>query len=198
MCVCVVPGPWHPVIPPGLSSMTANHYFIITEKPEYYSHINLGNICYISEQRFKRQKSSSKLPVFPFSTSSCLDYDIERKCLSALPVKSAELLLALPDDAERLKWFREGAALQTALGLTSGTAVIVQAGEEELRGNIRYIGRLTKSQNPLSATFLGIELQVRQHMFLLSLTDICLSISEAAFSWILHILLWIFSQNSSS
>ncbi|XP_034438105.1 ubiquitin carboxyl-terminal hydrolase CYLD isoform X1 [Hippoglossus hippoglossus] len=137
----------------------ANHYFIITEKPEYYTHINPGHICYISEHSYKRHSSSSKLPVFPFTTSSCLDYDIDRKCLSALPVKSAELLLALPDEAERLKWFREGAALPTALGLTLGTAVIVQAGEEELRGSIRYIGRLTKTQNPLSATFFGIELQ---------------------------------------
>ncbi|XP_060934365.1 ubiquitin carboxyl-terminal hydrolase CYLD isoform X2 [Limanda limanda] len=137
----------------------ANHYFIITEKPEYYSLIKPGHICYISEQRFKRQSSSSKLPVFPVNTSSCLDYDIERKCLSDLPVKSAELLLALTDDAERLTWFREGVALQTALGLTPGTVVMVQAGEEELRGTIRYIGRLQKSHNPLSATFFGVELQ---------------------------------------
>ncbi|XP_062251587.1 ubiquitin carboxyl-terminal hydrolase CYLD [Platichthys flesus] len=138
---------------------SANHYFIITEKTEYYSLIKPGHICYIPEQRLKKQSSFSKLTVFTFNTTSCLDYDIERKCLSDLPVKSAELLLALPDEAERLTWFREGAALQTALGLTSGTVVMVQVGEEELRGTIRYIGRLTKSQNPLSATFFGIELQ---------------------------------------
>lgn len=99
--------------------------------------------------------------------------------MKPLSEKEAELLLALPDDAERLKWFTDKAALQTALGLTEGTAVIVEEGGEELKGIIRYIGELTTPtyRDPLSGTFFGIELQVKcqpkkqKHIFLLSLTE---------------------------
>lgn len=82
--------------------------------------------------------------------------------MEQLSAEVAELLQALPDDAERLKWFLEGDALRTALGLTVGTAVTVEEGGEELRGIIRYIGRMTEptSSCPLSGTFFGVELQV--------------------------------------
>ncbi|GAA6219596.1 ubiquitin carboxyl-terminal hydrolase CYLD-like [Lates japonicus] len=142
-----------------------NLYFIITEKPENPGHVNVGSICYTPEYRYRsvvrRCPSPSKLPVIPFNSYSSLDYDIVLTCMKPLSEKEAELLLALPDDAERLKWFTDKAALQTALGLTEGTTVIVEEGGEELRGIIRYIGGLTRPtfSDPLSGTFFGIELQ---------------------------------------
>lgn len=82
--------------------------------------------------------------------------------MEELSAGEVELLQALPDDAERLEWFRERDALQTALGLTVGTAVTVDEGGKKLRGIIRYIGRLTEPtySGPISGTFFGIELQV--------------------------------------
>lgn len=84
--------------------------------------------------------------------------------MEQLSAEEAELLQALPDDTERLKWFKEKNALQTALGLTKGTPVTVDQGRQELRGIIRYIGTLTEPtfSCPLSGTFFGIELQVGQ------------------------------------
>ncbi|KAK5869500.1 hypothetical protein PBY51_024209 [Eleginops maclovinus] len=70
----------------------------------------------------------------------------------------AELLQALCEDEERLKWFREGDALKTALGLTVGTPVTVEEGGKKLRGIIRYIGPITDAF-PISGKFFGIELQ---------------------------------------
>ncbi|XP_069376421.1 ubiquitin carboxyl-terminal hydrolase CYLD [Paralichthys olivaceus] len=139
-----------------------NTYFIITEKPEYLSHINAGQICYVPEYKYRTLRPSSQLKVFPFGASVLLDYAIDMSCMSVLPAEWAKLLLAVPDREERLMWFREEAALQTALRLTVGNVVMVQEGEEELRGIVRYIGRLklqSQSLNPLSATFFGIELQ---------------------------------------
>ncbi|XP_071342615.1 ubiquitin carboxyl-terminal hydrolase CYLD [Trachinotus anak] len=144
---------------------TDNHYYIVTENSEYLQHIKTGHICYINDFKYKselrRCKSPSKLQVIPMDSQTSLGYEINMSCLTALSAEEAELLLALPDDAERLKWFREGATLKTAQGLTKGTPVIVQDGGEELRGIIRYIGRLTKPKypDPLSGTFFGIELQ---------------------------------------
>lgn len=88
-----------------------------------------------------------------------LPYDIERGSLEGLSEAEAELLLALNDDAERLKWFRRADSLRAALELTEGMAVNVEMSGEQLRGVIRYIGRLTSSF--LSGRFFGIELQVR-------------------------------------
>ncbi len=83
--------------------------------------------------------------------------------MEELTAEEAGLLQALPDDAERLKWFRQKDALRAALGLAVGTLVTVdKEGGEELRGTIRSIGRITPPtySNPLSGTFFGIELQV--------------------------------------
>ncbi|AWP10471.1 putative ubiquitin carboxyl-terminal hydrolase CYLD-like [Scophthalmus maximus] len=142
---------------------TSHIYFIITEKPEFSGHISAGCICYISEYKHRRHGSSSQsLSVIPFSSQSGLDYPIDLRCMTELSAAWAELLLALPEDAERLRWFREGAVLQAALELKVGTVVVVQEGEEERRGVIRYIGRLEKPKYPhppLSAVFFGIQLQ---------------------------------------
>lgn len=81
--------------------------------------------------------------------------------MEELSAEEAELLLALPDDAERLNWFNERDTLRAALRLTEGTEVTVDEGGDKLRGIIRYKGRLTEPTPsfPLSGTFFGIELQ---------------------------------------
>lgn len=83
--------------------------------------------------------------------------------MQELREEEAKLLLALQDDAERLKWFREPEALQAALQLSKGAAVTVDEGGEKLRGIVRYVGSLTDRMHPcpLSGRYFGIELQVR-------------------------------------
>ncbi|KAM7012277.1 ubiquitin carboxyl-terminal hydrolase CYLD [Tautogolabrus adspersus] len=142
-----------------------NMYFILTRQPEYPKHINAGCICYMSVNKHKstlrKYPSPSKFSVIFVGSRSSLDYEIEVSILEELSEPEAGLLLALSEDAERLKWYKEEKTLQTALGLAEGTAVTVEEEGEELRGIIRYIGGLTKPtySDPLSGTFFGIELQ---------------------------------------
>ncbi|XP_038570967.1 ubiquitin carboxyl-terminal hydrolase CYLD isoform X1 [Micropterus salmoides] len=139
-------------------------YFIITRKLEAPRHINAGCICYISESNHRselsKNQSLKKLRVFTMSRYT-LDYAIEVSSMEELSPEEAELLQALPDDAERLKWFKEREALKTALGLKVGSAVTVEEGGEKLRGIVRYVGRITDPSYPcpLSGTYFGIELQ---------------------------------------
>lgn len=102
-------------------------------------------------------------------SQTSLSYDIEVGSLEELSKAEAELLLALPNDPERLKWFGRRDCLRVASELTVGTAVDVEKDGERLRGIIQYIGRLTGSpySSPLSGRYFGIELQVRHsHYFL--------------------------------
>lgn len=165
-CVCV--SVQYPATTPGLSNMTSTKYlyFIITRKLEAPRHINAGCICYISESNHRselsKNQSLKKLRVFTMSRYTTLDYAIEVSSMEELSPEEAELLQALPDDAERLKWFKEREALKTALGLKVGSAVTVEEGGEKLRGIVRYVGRITDPSYPcpLSGTYFGIELQV--------------------------------------
>lgn len=152
----------------GLSNMSSKDflYYIITEKPGYPGHIKAGHICYIPESKYKlaskRSTSSSKLPVTPLGSASGVHYDIDINCMRTLSAEEAELLQALPEDTDRLKWYREKHALRTALDLTVGTDVVVEEEGEELGGIIRYIGRMKEPtySDPLPGRFFGIELQV--------------------------------------
>lgn len=145
---------------------TDHQYFIITERVDYPRHLNPGRLCYKSKTRYtsevKRYGSASKVNVTPLASYTNENYEIEMKSLSPLTAGEAELLLALTEDRERLKWFRQEGALQTALGLTKGTEVFVDEQGKELRGVVRYIGRLTEPRypDPIGGTFFGIELQV--------------------------------------
>ncbi|KAF7651192.1 hypothetical protein LDENG_00114450 [Lucifuga dentata] len=142
-------------------------YFIVTEKPEYPSHINAGRLCYIKEYKYRSElgRSSGSLTKLCItcmgSSYAGLDYDLKRDLMEPLSVQEAELLHALTEDSERLKWFRERKTLRTAQDLAVGDAVTVEEGGEKLRGIIRYIGRLTepKYSDPVSGAFFGIELQ---------------------------------------
>ncbi len=172
-CVCV--SIQYPATSPGLNNMTStnNKYFILTKRPDYPRHVDPGCICY--SKKFREPDSSKKLGVFFMGSYTSLDYDIELSCMEPLSAEEAELLLALHDDAERLKWFKEEDALRAALGLTVGTEVTVEEEGHKLRGIIRYTGRLTEPlySRPLSGTFFGIELQVRLHSAFLSCCPFC-------------------------
>lgn len=81
--------------------------------------------------------------------------------MKELSAEEAELLQALPEDTERLKWFEERDALQTARSLTMGTEVTVEEDGKKLRGTIRYIGRIAEPayHDVISGTYFGIELK---------------------------------------
>ncbi|XP_072245052.1 ubiquitin carboxyl-terminal hydrolase CYLD [Leuresthes tenuis] len=140
-----------------------NAFFILTEKPEHPQHINPGRIFYMRDNSYKRQLKQPgpfiKLKVIP--VSSHVDYTIDLRCMKELSVEEAELLMALPEDTDRLKWFKDKDALQTAAGLTVGTTVTVDEEGKKLRGIIRFIGQLNEpSYNDIiPGTFFGVELQ---------------------------------------
>nr|XP_046246822.1 ubiquitin carboxyl-terminal hydrolase CYLD [Scatophagus argus] len=136
-------------------------YFILTKKPDHPTHVNAGRICYKSSHARSLDTvrgTLEKLPVFFVDSTSPLDYNIEVSSLETLSYEEAELLQALSEDAERLKWFRDREALRAALDFTEGVEVTVEEGGEKLRGTIRYTGIRTYSY-PLSGRFFGVELQ---------------------------------------
>ncbi|XP_041862561.1 ubiquitin carboxyl-terminal hydrolase CYLD [Melanotaenia boesemani] len=146
---------------------TGYRFFIVTKRLERPKHIRPGCICYIREHRYKSESSKpgaaiTKLPVIPMFSQTSLDYKIDLSCMEELSGEEAELLMALPDDTDRLKWFRDKDALHTYLGLSEGTAVTVDEDGKKMRGIIRYIGPLTGttgSYDPIKGKFFGIELQ---------------------------------------
>lgn len=150
---------------PDFSNMSTDHlFFILTEIPERPQHINPGRICYIREFKYTSEINKSgplaKLPVILLGSRSTSDYYIDMSCLTELSAEEADLLQALPEDCDRLKWFKEKDALQAAQALTEGTEVTVEEKGEKLRGIIRYIGKLgTNYIDPISGMYFGIELQ---------------------------------------
>ncbi|KAK6313842.1 hypothetical protein J4Q44_G00153010 [Coregonus suidteri] len=139
-------------------------YFIIIENPAFsIKHTNDGHICYIQESRYmsrlSRSETLEELPVILMG--SCFDKDLNVNHLKSVTAKEAELLEALGQDSERLKWYLERDALGTALGLTKDTPVTVEMEGKWLRGIVRYVGRMTepKYPDPIVGTFFGIELQ---------------------------------------
>lgn len=139
-------------------------YYIIIEKPGLpMVSVNAGHICYIQESRYmsrlSRSESLEELPVICMGSN--LDKFLKVNHLNSVTAKEAELLQAIEEDSERLKWYLERDALDTALGLTKDTPVTVELDGKWLRGIVRYIGRITepKHTDPIVGTFFGIELQ---------------------------------------
>ncbi|KAM8875402.1 ubiquitin carboxyl-terminal hydrolase CYLD isoform 2-T3 [Spinachia spinachia] len=142
---------------------SSNLYFIVTRTPEYQRNV-AGRICYISEakhQSLTKRSSPTRLPVFYLDSSNLCDHEVEVSTLGELSPDEAELLQALPDDPQRLNWFKEREVLRAARGLTVGSAVTVLQGKEWLRGIVRFIGRTPNApcSSPPAGRFFGIELQ---------------------------------------
>lgn len=144
-------------------------FFMLTRKPDHLSHINAGRICYTSKFKDSLSSHCQKTKAVQFvGSQTSLPYEIEVGSLEELSEAEAELLLALPDDPDRLKWSKQRDRLRAASELTVGTAVEVEKAGERLRGIIRYIGGLTEPTylSPLPGRYFGVELQVRHsHYF---------------------------------
>ncbi|XP_076010592.1 ubiquitin carboxyl-terminal hydrolase CYLD isoform X2 [Genypterus blacodes] len=140
-------------------------YFILTDKPDFPSWVSAGHICYMKEHVYNTELKRKPGPLATmkvfFLGGTTLDYPVKVSMTEPLSIQQAELLEAVGDDSERLRFFRERKSLQTAQSLTVGTEVSVEEGGEKLRGLVRYIGRLTEPtvHSPLSGVFFGIELQ---------------------------------------
>lgn len=148
------------------SSSDIKKFYIITEKPKFpqSQKIRVGCLCFIRNYKYESEISKSasltKLPVvlLPDATS---DYIVDMNCMKSLSPEEADLLLAIPEK-DRMKWFRDRKAVQTALTLTVGTPVTVEEDGKDLRGIIRYAGPVVEPSFscPITGKFFGIELQV--------------------------------------
>lgn len=114
---------------------------------------------YISEM--KKSPPLLKLRMCLMNYYSRIDFDLEANDMEQLCVEEVELLQALPDEAERLRCFRERHDLQAAMQLAIGTEVTVEEAGKKLRGIIHYIGPIKKASIscPIQGHFFGIELQ---------------------------------------
>ncbi|XP_056131555.1 ubiquitin carboxyl-terminal hydrolase CYLD [Lampris incognitus] len=144
-------------------ALQENLYFIITKKSDFHGSFRPGRLCYIPQLRYasilRRTACPSKLPVICIGSS--LDDNIEVHDIEEVSEHEANLLQALDEDSERLKWFEEKVTLREALELIVNTPVTVtnKQGNEKLRGIIRYIGKLSEIFRPIPGVFFGIELQ---------------------------------------
>ncbi|XP_059197782.1 ubiquitin carboxyl-terminal hydrolase CYLD [Centropristis striata] len=137
-------------------------FFVVSRKPDYPAHLRVGQLCFSRRRMSMRSSDPQKVSVQVLGALSSLDYSLDRSLLEELTEEEAELLLALPEDAERLRWSRDRDALRTALALTVGTSVLVEEKEGlTLRGVLRYVGRQKEASfsSPITGTYYGIELQ---------------------------------------
>lgn len=134
--------------------------------------------------RLSRSESLEELPVICMGSN--LDKFLKVNHLNSVTAKEAELLQAIEEDSERLKWYLERDALDTALGLTKDTPVTVELDGKWLRGIVRYIGRITepKHTDPIVGTFFGIELQVVFANCVCSY--VCYSTYHMDIYWVIH------------
>ncbi|XP_049573039.1 ubiquitin carboxyl-terminal hydrolase CYLD isoform X2 [Syngnathus scovelli] len=140
---------------------TGIQYFIVTEPPDYLRHSHAGRICYSIYEYRASIDFAQKLQVFMLGSLAPLYCEMDRRCLEEVSGCEAALLLAVTDNSERLKWFRDKDTLRRALTLCEGTEVVVEEGGGQLNGIIRFIGSLSQAaaEEPLEATFFGVELQ---------------------------------------
>uniref|UniRef100_A0A669BXW0 Ubiquitin carboxyl-terminal hydrolase CYLD n=1 Tax=Oreochromis niloticus TaxID=8128 RepID=A0A669BXW0_ORENI len=168
VCVfCVSLYSRYPFTSPGLGNMasTDNVYFILTKKDEWIAFPKAGSIFFMPENKFisemKKSSPPLKLRMRLMKHHSGREYDLETNDMEQLCVEEVELLQALPDDAERLRCFRERHDLQAAMQLVIGTEVTVEEAGKKFRGVIQYTGPITSASIscPIPGSFFGIELQ---------------------------------------
>ncbi|CAN9500721.1 unnamed protein product [Ophioblennius macclurei] len=141
--------------------MTSEEYqfFITIKKPASSPRINVGCICYSLKHNRDHQLYTRRQKVYYMNYQKTVNYDLDVTTVEELSQQEACFLLALPDDGERLKWFEERKALQSAEVLTEGASVIVKENGNLLRGIIRYVGPKDHYNYPVNATYFGVELQ---------------------------------------
>uniref|UniRef100_A0A9J7WZT2 ubiquitinyl hydrolase 1 n=1 Tax=Cyprinus carpio carpio TaxID=630221 RepID=A0A9J7WZT2_CYPCA len=137
-------------------------YFIITAKPPPpYGYIKAGEICFIDKQRFNTRQKNNDTDVLPVvRMGKVTDTLLDKVLLQPLSRRSAELLMAVESNEDRLLVLNDPEALEKASNLSAGCQVHVEYKGQWLTGVIRYIGSLKSfSSDPLTGVFFGVELQ---------------------------------------
>lgn len=137
-------------------------YFIITAKPpSSYGFIQAGEICFIDKHRFEAMQKRNDTDILPVIRIGFLsDTPLDKVLLKPLTCRSAELLLALDSNEERLLALKDHEALEEASNLSKGCQVYVEYNGQWLKGVIQYIGSIAYSSNPIKGVFFGVALQV--------------------------------------
>lgn len=146
-----------------MASAENNIYFIITAKPPSpYGFIQPGEICFIDKQRFEARHKWSDTDILPvIRIGFSIDTPLDKVLLKPLTRRSAQLLLALESNEERLLALRGHEDLEEASNLSKGCQVFVEYKEQWLKGVIRYIGSIKSyCSDPITGVFFGVELQV--------------------------------------
>uniref|UniRef100_A0A8C2KRL1 ubiquitinyl hydrolase 1 n=1 Tax=Cyprinus carpio TaxID=7962 RepID=A0A8C2KRL1_CYPCA len=137
-------------------------YFIITAKPPSpYGYIKAGEICFIDKQRFNTRQKNNDTDVLPVvRMGKVTDTLLDKVLLQPLSRRSAELLMAVESNEDRLLALNDPEALEKASNLSAGCQVHVEYKGQWLTGVIRYIGSIKSfSSDPLTGVFFGVELQ---------------------------------------
>uniref|UniRef100_A0A8C1D380 ubiquitinyl hydrolase 1 n=1 Tax=Cyprinus carpio carpio TaxID=630221 RepID=A0A8C1D380_CYPCA len=151
-----------PYLEEGLQFSDNKIYFIITAKPPPpYGYIKAGEICFIDKQRFNTRQKNNDTDVLPVvRMGKVTDTLLDKVLLQPLSRRSAELLMAVESNEDRLLVLNDPEALEKASNLSAGCQVHVEYKGQWLTGVIRYIGSLKSfSSDPLTGVFFGVELQ---------------------------------------
>ncbi|KAK7144803.1 hypothetical protein R3I94_011026 [Phoxinus phoxinus] len=143
-----------------MASADNNIYFILMANSPF-EYIEAGEICFIDKDLYvewKKVNNKDLLPVGRMGKASHTDIDPVR--LKPLSLRSAELLLALESNIERLLALNDPEALEVASNLSLGSRVCVECNGKWLKGVIRHIGNIKYySSEPITGVFFGVELQ---------------------------------------
>lgn len=136
-------------------------YFIIIAKPPI-GYIEAGEICFIDKDLFMERKKENNTDILPVvRMGRSMHTDIDALLLKPLKLRSAELLLALESNEERLVALKDPKALEEASNLSLDCRVYVEFNGKWLKGVIRYVGNIKScSYEPITGVFFGVELQV--------------------------------------
>uniref|UniRef100_A0A8C1G592 ubiquitinyl hydrolase 1 n=1 Tax=Cyprinus carpio TaxID=7962 RepID=A0A8C1G592_CYPCA len=151
-----------PYLEEGLQFSDNKIYFIITAKPPSPNgYIKAGEICFIDKQRFNAMQKNNDTDVLPVvRMGKVTDTLLDKVLLQPLSRRSAELLMAVESNEDRLLALNDPEALEKASNLSAGCQVHVEYKGQWLTGVIRYIGSLKSySSDPPTGVFFGVELQ---------------------------------------
>ncbi|XP_077054695.1 ubiquitin carboxyl-terminal hydrolase CYLD [Siphateles boraxobius] len=147
-----------------MASANKNIYFIVIANPPN-GYIEAGEICFIDKDLYedwKKGNDTERLPLVPMGRA--LHTDIDVLLLKPLSLRSAELLLALETNIERLFALNDPKTLKTledASNLSLDSRVYVEYNGKWLKGVIRHIGNIKSCSfvEPITGVFFGVELQ---------------------------------------
>lgn len=147
-----------------MNSMDEHEYFIIIAKPPPPNgYLMPGQICFIHKKRYEERQKRNNNKILPVTCiGKFYENELEPGVLHKLTRRSAELLLALASNEERIMALTNKEELERSLHLSEGSPVFVELSNKWLTGVIRYIGKITSticSSEPIAGVFFGVELQ---------------------------------------